>query len=109
MFPKLLLTALGLVAGILAAERASAQQYHPQAVTYQHSIADPMPQPNYHWIHGKRYTPTAFLQLAQWYRRQTHLSPGEQEYWIRFWQEQNDLDQKREQDWIKSTFGNPYR
>jgi hypothetical protein len=71
------------------------------------ATSDPIPRPNYQWLHGQRYTETAMSELIAWYRRQKHLSKEQQDYYIREAQKNNDQDERNERQWIQSTFGKP--
>lgn len=88
--------------------RQSDQQARNPSHASRPPAADPMPRPNYVWLHGQRYTPIAFLQLQQWYARQKHFTKEQKDHWIDFWWDQNAKDHERERQWIKSTFSNPY-
>jgi hypothetical protein len=66
-----------------------------------------MPRPNYGWLHGQRYTATAMSELIAWYRRQKHLTREQQDVYIAQARRNNEEDERREQQWIQSTFGKP--
>ena len=69
------------------------------------AVSDPMPRPNYHWLHGQRYTATAMNELIGWYRRQKHLSREQQDTYIQEQRKRNEDDEREEKEWIALTFG----
>jgi len=67
------------------------------------AVSDPIPRPNYHWLHGQRYTETAMGELVSWYRRQKHMSREEQDRQISEARKRNEDDERSEQQWIQMT------
>jgi len=68
-------------------------------------VTDPIPRPNYHWLHGARYTETAMNELIAWYRRQKHMTREQQDTSIQEAKKRNAQDERDEQEWIKMTIG----
>ena len=69
------------------------------------AVADPIPRPNYHWLHGQRYTETAMGELVGWYRRQKYMSREEQDRQIAEARKRNEDDERSEKEWIQMTVG----
>jgi hypothetical protein len=66
-----------------------------------------MPRPNYAWLHGSRYTPTAMNELIAWYRRQKGFTREQQDTYIQEARKRNADDERSEEEWIKMTFSGP--
>ncbi|MFO0871926.1 MAG: hypothetical protein U0935_23620 [Pirellulales bacterium] len=63
-------------------------------------VADPMPRPNYQWLHGARYTPTQRRMLADWAARHPE-APAD----LVSRQQQRDAeDEQQEREWVRRTF-----
>jgi hypothetical protein len=67
-----------------------------------------MPQPNYTWIYGSRYTPTAMIEFRQWLDQQSSMSAEERASRYAAQDRQNQEDAQREAEWTIRAFRNPY-